>query len=374
MTVFAEKILGYMILWGLLFLFMIVPIILTVVNLYYIFAKPGRFKNVSETLTWILGPLFSAILYDYLGIGGEWQEQLFASSAVIHTPVSGRYVVTILVLVSLGLLGYFLLKLASKRLPPLVKILSISFLYIGCGVCVMWIIQVLGRADELSVYLAVFPLNVILLSASVVKSLIMEQKAEDEGKDFEKFTGVRRLVEKSCYWPALAFLMMWPVLGICIAVLALFGQEPSAAVKAFTETSDWMLSQRISPPTVYGDGHYLCTVAAGGHEKLVKPQRMGVRHGHWIVVNRQLCVANAFEQVIEERTPRFHRFVRHVYDTYGYPVTKHIRTPLAADVTYLVMKPLEWIFLLVLYLTDCKPEDRIARQYLPVRDSVEDCQ
>ena len=47
-----------------------------------------------------------------------------------------------------------------------------------------------------------------------------------------------------------------------------------------------------------------------------------------------------------------------------YPVAKHIRTPLAADITYLVMKPLEWIFLLVLYLTDRKPEDRIAKQYL----------
>ena len=228
----------------------------------------------------------------------------------------------------------------------------------------MWIIQVLGRADELSVYLAVFPLNVILLSASVVKTLLKEQKEEDEGKDFEKFTGLRRLLVKSSCWPALAFLMVWPVLGICIAVLVLFGQEPSAAVKAFTETSDWMLSQRISPPTVYSDGHYLCTVAAGGHEKLEKPKRMGVRHGHRIVVNRQLCVANAFEQVLEERTPRFHRFVRHVYDTYGYPVAKHIRTPLAADITYLVMKPLEWIFLLVLYLTDRKPEDRIAKQYL----------
>ena len=360
----AGQLFGSIILLGLLFLFFIVPIILTFMNLYFILAEPGKFKNAAEVLTWIMGPLFSAILYDYMGIGGEWQEQLFASDSAIHTPVSEHYVVTVLVLVSLGLLGYFLLKLASKRLPPLVKILSISFLYIGCAVCVMWIIQVLGRADELSVYLAVFPLNVILLSASVVKTLLKEQKEEDEGKDFEKFTGLRRLLVKSSCWPALAFLMVWPVLGICIAVLVLFGQEPSAAVKAFTETSDWMLSQRISPPTVYSDGHYLCTVAAGGHEKLVKPKRMGVRHGHRIVVNRQLCVANAFEQVLEERTPRFHRFVRHVYDTYGYPVAKHIRTPLAADITYLVMKPLEWIFLMVLYLTDRKPEDRIAKQYL----------
>ena len=167
----AGQLFGSIILLGLLFLFFIVPIILTFMNLYFILAEPGKFKNAAEVLTWILGPLFSAILYDYMGIGGEWQEQLFASDSAIHTPVSEHYVVTVLVLVSLGLLGYFLLKLASKRLPPLVKILSISFLYIGCAVCVMWIIQVLGRAEELSVYLAVFPLNVILLSASVVKTL-----------------------------------------------------------------------------------------------------------------------------------------------------------------------------------------------------------
>lgn len=37
----------------------------------------------------------------------------------------------------------------------------------------------------------------------------------------------------------------------------------------------------------------------------------------------------------------------------------------AADVVYLCMKPLEWIFLLVLYLFDEKPEDRICSQYLP---------
>ena len=72
-----------------------------------------------------------------------------------------------------------------------------------------------------------------------------------------------------------------------------------------------------------------------------------------------------FEQLLEERTPRFHRAVRKFYDTYGYPVSRHIRTPLAADAVYLIMKPLEWLFVAVLYLFDAKPEDRIARQYLP---------
>ena len=32
-------------------------------------------------------------------------------------------------------------------------------------------------------------------------------------------------------------------------------------------------------------------------------------------------------------------------------------------IVYIIMKPLEWLFLLVLYLFDTKPENRIATQY-----------
>ncbi len=117
----------------------------------------------------------------------------------------------------------------------------------------------------------------------------------------------------------------------------------------------------------YYDEHYLCTVAAGGDRRIVKPIRMGIRHGHPVVVNRQLCVANAFEQILEERTPRFHKAVRSFYDTYGFPVAGLIKTKKAADAVYLIMKPLEWIFLIVLYLTDVNPEDRIALQYTGIR-------
>ena len=111
------------------------------------------------------------------------------------------------------------------------------------------------------------------------------------------------------------------------------------------------------------DEHYLCTVAAGGHKKVVKPLRTGKRHGHQVLVNRQLCIANAFEQLLEEHIPRFHRAVRGLYDKTGYPIAKHIRSPYLADGIYFFMKPLEWIFLLVLYLCDPEPENRIAVQY-----------
>ena len=96
---------------------------------------------------------------------------------------------------------------------------------------------------------------------------------------------------------------------------------------------------------------------------MVKPIRMGIRKGEKIVVNRQLCIANAFEALIQEKTPKFHHFIRHIYDKYGYPLSKHINTALQADMVYILMKPLEWIFILILYLCDEKPENRIAIQY-----------
>jgi hypothetical protein len=90
---------------------------------------------------------------------------------------------------------------------------------------------------------------------------------------------------------------------------------------------------------------------------------VGIRKGEKIIVNRQLCIANAFEDFIQEKTPKFHHFIRYIYDKYGYPLSKHINKAWQADITYILMKPLEWLFLIILYLFDQKPENRIAIQY-----------
>ena len=125
-----------------------------------------------------------------------------------------------------------------------------------------------------------------------------------------------------------------------------------------------LYSKMTREENLYYDEHYLCTVAAGGHRRVVKPIRMGVRHGHPVIVNRQLCIANAFEQILEERMPKIHRRIRHFYDTYGFPVARLIHSPYIADLVYILMKPLEWLFLAVIYAVDTKPENRIAVQYL----------
>ncbi len=77
-------------------------------------------------------------------------------------------------------------------------------------------------------------------------------------------------------------------------------------------------------------------------------------------------VANAFEDMIMEKFPKFHKFIRDIYDRYGYPLSKLITNSYKADLTYILMKPLEYLFLICLYLVDKKPENRIRKQYLPV--------
>ena len=89
----------------------------------------------------------------------------------------------------------------------------------------------------------------------------------------------------------------------------------------------------------------------------------GIRHGKRIVVNRQLCVANAFEKLLHDRAPGSTGRSGTFYNTHGYPLSRKLTTSLRADVVYLLMKPLEWLFLLTLYTFDCGPEPRIALQY-----------
>ncbi|MBQ3948631.1 MAG: hypothetical protein II656_08935, partial [Ruminococcus sp.] len=174
---------------------------------------------------------------------------------------------------------------------------------------------------------------------------------------------LHKLMSKVSGMTALSFGLMIPIIVVCEILYIINGQGPDGFIKAFTDTADWTFSKQTPPPPKEYEGHYLCTVAAGGHEKVVKPQRYGIRRGQKISVNRQLLVANAFEDLIQERCPKIHRVVRNFYDKHGYPVSKHITTKSRADIVYILMKPLELLFITTLYLFDKDPENRIAVQY-----------
>lgn len=160
-----------------------------------------------------------------------------------------------------------------------------------------------------------------------------------------------------------AFAASPVVLGVYAVLHAVWLGEAGAAVRVFTRTCDYTLSQ-IPLEIIPDDCHYLCTVAARGHASLVRPFRMGRRGGKPIVVNRQLAVANAFEDLLHERFPRFGRLARRTYDRLARPVCHRLRSRFVSDLVYLAMKPAEWAFYLVLLLLDPgRPEERIDRMY-----------
>lgn len=316
---------------------------------------------------------------DDVMFGAQWYEELVNDQ--LHAPINPDYAITFIVLFVLFIVGMLIISFTSyQKRPPLVTVLSIAMMYIGIIEAVLFTVHVMGMHytgsdgevhicfDFVLLFSLLIPLNMILI---LIRTMLLQIRLyEPDENRMSKIDRIpllskcNRILCNSKSWPIAALVAMIPILGIVIAILALFGQAPDAAIKAFTETANYTFSTKIPPQNVFHDEHYLCTVAAGGHKKIVKPIRMGKRHGHDVVVNRQLMIANAFEQVLEERTPRFHRVVRNLYDKYGFPIAKLIKSKTVADIVWFVMKPLEWMFLITLYLVDAHPEDRIAKQYL----------
>ncbi|WP_216386536.1 DUF6688 domain-containing protein [Arcanobacterium phocae] len=295
-----------------------------------------------------------------------WQEQLKNSER--HSPISPSYYPWIFLLVLLFLFAFYVLSLKPvDKLPPLIPVLAIGVLYIATVYVVLWTIQIFEYASLIDLYMLIPVVVFVLIVSRTLAITVRTHKLDvDRSVKIETHPILAKLnsyFARARTWPVLGFLIALPVMGVVYAILLLLGQGPHALIRAFTDTSEWTLSQQISPPNVFYDEHYLCTVAAGGHKKLVKPMRGGIRHGHPVIVNRQLLVANAFEQVISDRLPRTHRAIRHFYDRYGFDLAKRIRTKWVADIVWVLMKPLEWGFLSVIYLCVRHPEDLIAMQY-----------
>ena len=357
---------------GLAFLFLIVPLILTLINIINLFKKKKIKENLIDILIFLLGIPFTILLYWASEFNKDYTEalRLGGFELGLHTPIASWSMPTVLTIFGLGIISYILIRIRKLKLPPVIVVSSMSGIFICSIYMIIWIIQISNNMDKYIFgipYLTLFPINYILCSIRAEIEIMKKYKQENiERKQYEnKFLNFcNKLLYNIDNWPILAIVFSFPLIIILISILMIFGQRPDEAIKAFLETSDWTLSTKISPPPITYDGHYLCTVSLRGHKNIVKPIRMGIRQGERIVVNRQLCIANAFEDLIKEKMPKFHHLIRYIYDKYGYPLSKHINTSIQADITYFIMKPLEWIFLIVLYTFDVKPENRIATQYI----------
>ena len=283
---------------------------------------------------------------------------------------SPEHRLSIYTLIIICVLSFFYTSYRKRIAPPLLEVIINCVLILGVLLNVFIAIHV----EELY---GLFNLPLILL---FILSLAQNQKmviSEIKSMEIEHKSGFEKTVWKFLnlkllFKVPLLFVLSLPVFLLITTFLMLFGQKPDSMIAAFTDTYKHGLSQLdYMCDNVYCGDHFLCSVGANGHKQLVKPIRYGERNGGKIICTRQLLVSNAFEELIEEKFPKTHSIIRQQYNKAGNVIHKHyhiFNIKLVSDFVYVLMKPLELLFLFILYTCDKKPENRIATQYLSQMD------
>ncbi|MCG8235398.1 DUF6688 domain-containing protein [Tenacibaculum finnmarkense] len=298
-----------------------------------------------------------------------------------YTPLGQKHMLTVFVFYILYVISKILIWKKSKILPPLTWGIATVFVVIGIVLNIFIILQT-SYSNDMFEFNSASLINTSTnnnaitfflfypLISSISAIYILAKSFNIVANHFDEYqyqnsilSYLHKILFKIKSYPLLILLLIFPVFCVITIILMLFGQDADSMIKVFTDTTTWRFSQQSHPPALDHKGHYLCTVAARGNPKIVKPIRIGKRHGKPIVINRQLMIANAFEDLIQVNYPKTHHFIRKNYDTYGYNLSKVINTPFKSDVTYIIMKPLEWFFIIFLYLFCTKPEELIKRQY-----------
>lgn len=355
--------------WVLFAILILTPIILSLWNIISLVNLlkgkcEKKLTKILEVIGIVLGVICTPFAIHSVAWVSWWEE---IDVMALYPPIAQEYSLTFVVLCGLGLVGYYVLRfIPLEKQSPLVTVMSISAMYSLMIECVVFCVQLWNGPNNTIWWLAlVLPINIIILFTKVIIMVVQNIANTTQLKQSNNkyIAHLESYLQKASDYPKLALILLLPMLVTIVIALILFGQKPDSLVAMWTNTAEWNLSTKVPPPRLDHNGHYLCTVAVCGSPKLVKPLWIGERAGQKILVNRQLAIANAFEQVLEEKTPKFHRKLRNLYDKTGYPISQHITNKFSSNLTYIVMKPLELIFLFALYLVDTKPENRIYSQY-----------
>lgn len=311
---------------------------------------------------------FSAFLF-FCGIEyykADFYQPIDIISEGGYTPLASAHLLTLGTFFTMAFIALLLIWIKEKQLPPIVFVLLSSFILIGIVLSSITLIQVLINNEHNRTFLFMcMPVVFIATALTIMLRVIKLEANEAAVRRYSNPTisFLNALAAKVQLLPTATVILMLPIFWIVVLVLTLFGQNSHSITDVFTETSTWYFSHKTHPPYLDHRGHYLCTVAAYGNSKLVKPLLLGHRHGQVIIVNRQLQIANAFEGLLQHYLPTMHKLIRNFYDKYGYSLSQKISTPVLSNIVYCLMKPLEYFFLIVLYATYSKPESEIRKQY-----------
>jgi hypothetical protein len=288
------------------------------------------------------------------------------------TAFSPQHQPTILTMVALCLIAYFYASYRKSMSSPIVEIFVNCLLLIGVVLNIFIAIQTKSIFFAACGNLPIIILGILILIKN--QQLFYDYAKEDiftPKNTFEK-TAWQIISLKPVLKFPIVLLLCLPILIILSSILLLIGQKPDSIVRAFTDTYKHGFSQwDYKCGNVECGGHYLCSVAANGHTNIVKPKRLGIRNGNYIICNRQLLVSNAFEELMQEKLPFLHKNIRSQYNKVGNFIHRYysiFNNKFLSDFIYILMKPFEWFFLFTLYSFDRNPENRIAKQYLSYND------
>ncbi len=363
---------------GILFvvaIFIVVAAIIVLVNFISYLAvdrivtKEGLWKTI-QVWTVLLVPFMYLIISD-LGNSNSC-----CGDTAIFSP---EYRIGIYFLMFLCIGAYLVSAWRKELLSPIQELVINVFLILGLIINVLLSVH-LNDIDDGYLFWIFGNLPIILLiliklseNHRLIKKQIAENQIEAKG-EFGKLCMELLSLQPILKYSVLT-MMLIPILVFVSMFLMLFGQKPDSLIRAFTDTYKHGFSQLDHLcANVQCGGHFLCSVGANGHREVVKPIRYGERKGNKIICNRQLLVSNAFEELVQERSPILHANLRANYNKVGDKIHKHyhvFNNKYVSDLVYLFMKPLEYFFLIVLYTFDRKPEDRIERQYLSGKDRKE---
>lgn len=356
----------------IILLFLAIPILLVAIDfIAFLFRKkrlyPHAVNIILDVIIVVALPLFFLIVVD------EAKNDCCSDSAAF----SPEHKLTMYVLIGVSVLAYFTSTLKKGLISPIVETLINSILLGG-------IILNIFIALQLKEILGLFNIPIILLFILELAKNQQKIAAYSLTFDYEALSQMEQfswqlLNAKLFVKIPILLVLCLPILIAVSGFLMLFGQKPDSVIRAFTDTYKHGFSQLdYMCENVKCGGHFLCSVAANGHKTIVSPERLGERGGKKIMCNRQLLVSNAFEELIQDKLPKTHQLIRRNYNKVGNFIHRYygvFNLKIVSDIVYVLMKPLEWFFLITLYTFDQNPENRIAKQYLaPVDRKAIECE
>lgn len=109
--------------------------------------------------------------------------------------------------------------------------------------------------------------------------------------------------------------------------------------------ASWLWSRHLydSLPDKAPDGCFIVTSAGHGHAEFVGPHFEVEHNGRRRLANQQLLTFWQFENLWRAQFPHSHAQFRKIYNRVGPMIARRISSPCLADLTFIALKPMEWL-------------------------------